>query len=256
MLKYLKKSFDKFSQDALSKAFYDIGKYFVAILIALFLTTLLPTGTTIGDIFRKEINISVGSGILIISSFVIITVFSTLFFTKRKYKILQKDNFTDELTGLLNHKALKEITPEIIESCKKQGQKLSLIMLDIDNFKTFNKQTSYQIADRVMEKVGLMLKSDSRATDTLFRQYFKGDEFIIFAKNTELANAQIAAARKKDLFNSAIEVDEHTYRLTVCCGVTEFNFEHDTQESALTRVNKALLMAKARPNKNSIEVVI
>lgn len=256
MLTYIKNSFQKFGQDALSKVFYDIGKFALIALLAILITMFIPSDTSVGAVFNKTFSLSVLNFISIIVACIIVSVCIVLFIANRKYKILQKDNFTDELTGLFNHKALNEKMPGIIEVCKKQRQKLSLIMIDIDDFKKFNTETSYQIADKVLAKVGGLLKSDNRSTDTVFRQYLKGDEFIILAMNTELANANIAAIRKKDLFKTAIEIGDNTYRLTVSCGVTEFNFEDDNQESALLRLNRALVMAKAKPNKNSIETLI
>ena len=256
MFSYIRKSIQKLGQDALSKAIYDILKYIIVVLITLFVAKLIPGNSSFGGLINTKFTLSALNLFLIISFCIGITLVITLFQSRKKYKALEKDNFTDELTGIFNHKALDNLLPKSIESAQKQQIKLSLIIIDIDNFKVFNTQYGYKIADKVLTKVGSLLKSDTRATDTLFRQYSKGDEFIIIAKETELSNAIIAANRKKNLFRAGIEVDGQAYRLTVCCGVTEFNFNTDNLDSVLVRLNNALQVAKNRENKNSVEALV
>jgi diguanylate cyclase (GGDEF)-like protein len=256
MLPYIKKSLDKFKQDALSKVIYDILKYVVLVTITLLIAKLIPEKTSFGTIINQKITLTVLNIGLIIILVIAVTLVVTLVYTRKKYRLLQQDNYTDELTGLLNYKALKDLLPKTIEACQKQKTRLSLLIIDIDDFKQFNERYSYQTADKVLAKVGTLLRSDSRITDTTFRQYQKGDEFIVLAKETELPNAIIAARRKKDLFKTGIEVNERTYRVTVSCGVTEFHFEEDTQDTALARLNNALKVAKSRQNKNSVEALI
>lgn len=256
MFDYLKNSFSKFKQDVLSKALYDILKYIIAVILTLLFANFVPSNTTIGGVINKSFNLSVLNISLLIILTIAFTLFFTILYSRKKYNVLKQDNFTDELTGMLNHKAFKDIFPKEIDNSKRENQKLSLIIIDIDDFKKFNKDYNYQIADKVLSKVGNLLKSDSRATDISFRQYFKGDEFIVIAKETELTNAVKAANRKRNLFKTGIEVDNQIYHLTVSCGVTEFNFTNDNQEIVLKRLNDALQIAKGKPNKNCAEALI
>lgn len=256
MLTYFKNSFSKFKQDALSKALYDILRYVIVAVLTLLIAKLIPDNTTFGSLINKTFSFSVLNVFLAIVLTIALTLLVAILYTRKKYNTLKQDNFTDELTGMLNHKALKDILPKTIDSCKKQNQKLSLIIIDIDDFKKFNKDYNYQIADKVLAKVGGLLKSDSRATDISFRQYLKGDEFIIVTKETELANAVRAAERKRKLFKTGIEVENEIYHLTVSCGVTEFNFLTDSQDTALARLNNALQIAKGKANKNCVESLI
>jgi len=256
MLPYIKSSLRKLKQDALSKALYDIFKSALLVIITLLIAKLVPSDTSIGSIINKTFNLSVLNIFLVIVVTIALTLLIAILYSRKKYNLLKQDNFTDELTGMLNQKAFNEIVPKIIENCKRQKQKLSLIIIDIDDFKKFNTEFSYQIADKVLAKVGDLLKSDSRATDTSFRQYFKGDEFIVLAKETDLANAVTAANRKRNLFKTGIEVNGQVYNVTVSCGVTEYNFISDTQETALVRLKNALQIAKGKVKKNCVEALI
>lgn len=256
MVTYLKNSFYKLKQDVLSKALYDIIKYIVGGMVILIIAKLIPQDTSLGSVINKRINFTLLNFFLILILAIVLTLSFAILYTRKKYVTIEKDNFTDELTGLNNHKALKDILPKTIENCRKNNQKLSLLIIDIDNFKQFNKDYNYQIADKVLRKVGDLLKSDSRATDISFRQYFKSDEFIIIAKETDLANAVRAANRKRELFKTGFEIDNTIYRLTVSGGVTEFNFASDNQEEVLARLSKALQIAKNKVGKNCVESLI
>ena len=256
MRTYFKNSFAKLKQDALSKALYDILKYVIVVIMTLLIAKLIPTDTSFGSLVNKTFSLSVLNIFLVIVLTIALTLMIAIVYSRKKYNLLKQDNFTDELTGMLNHKALKDILPSTIETCRRQKQKLSLIIIDIDDFKKFNKDYNYQIADKVLAKVGDLLKSDSRATDISFRQYLKGDEFIVITKETELTNAVRAADRKRKLFKTGIEVENKVYHLTVSCGVTEFNFATDNQESVLARLNNALQIAKGRTNKNCVEALV
>lgn len=256
MIKYFKNSIEKFRQDILSKALYDILKCFLGLTLALFVAKLIPVTTSFGIIINRSFKISFLNFLLIMVLCFALTLFVTLISSRKRYKILQQDNYTDELTGMLNYKAFKDIFPKSIEICKTQKQNLSLIIIDIDNFKQFNTRFGYQIADSVLTKVGNLLKSDSRVTDISFRQYLKGDEFIVIAKETELSNAVIAANRKRNLFKTGIDINGQIHWLTVSCGVTEYNLKKDTQESVLIRLNNALQIAKSKRDKNCVESLI
>jgi diguanylate cyclase (GGDEF)-like protein len=256
MLPYLKNSFYRLKQDVLSKALYDMIKYIIGGVIILIIAKLISPNTSLESVINVRINLTLLNFFLILIFAIVLTLFFAILYTRRKYVTIEKDNFTDELTGLNNHKALRDILPKTIEYCRKNNQKLSLIIIDIDNFKQFNKDYNYQIADKVLRKVGDLLKSDSRVTDISFRQYFKSDEFIIIAKETDLANAVRAANRKRELFKTGFEIDNTTYRLTVSGGVTEFNFAFDNQEEVLARLSKALQIAKGRVGKNCVESLI
>ncbi|THU33017.1 GGDEF domain-containing protein [Niastella caeni] len=177
MWDYISKSIGKFRQDALSKFIYDIGKYVGAGLLTLFLAKIIPADTSFSSIINKSISLTVINFTLLLIISIVFTLLSTRFYLRKKFKKLQEDTYTDELTGLLNEKAFKDLMPKTIEICRKQNIKLSLIIIDIDDFKLFNKQYNYQIANKVLSKVGTLLKSDSRATDITFRQFFKGDSF-------------------------------------------------------------------------------
>lgn len=257
MTSYILQSVKKFKQDGLSKVFYDVIKYLLICLFVFSATKLVPANTSFGQIISSQFSISLYSLILIILLAIIVTIIFLKIIFDTKYKALQKDNFTDELTGLKNHKALKDYLNNKLLASDQNTKTISLILIDIDNFKSFNESEGYNTADKILGKVGELLSNDKRITDEVFRQFLRGDEFLIVTNDTNLTEAFHAAERKRKLIeNTTFIVEGKSFRLTVSCGVTELNKGKESYQSITNRVNSALSIAKQQPNKNCSKTII
>lgn len=252
-MSYIKKSIQKFKSDALSKAVYDAIKYLLILLIGILIALVIPEKFSLKAFLKTEYTVYL-YGVLIYSITLIITAFLLMRVVYlKKYKALEKDNFTDEITGLKNHKALKahlkKTTDELLNTSKIET--LSIIILDIDDFKEFNTRLGQINADKVLKSLGQLLDNDKRSTDQTFRLY-KGDEYIVIAKNTCLADAITAADRKRNMIaENTFIIDDKSINLSVSCGVTEFKREEDDIDSFLNRASKALMSAKEMKGKNN-----
>lgn len=250
-MNYFIESFNKFRKDAFSKIIYDILKYVITGIIFIQVLKYIPIAK---DFFLKKIEIS----IWLFISLILISIFLTfiLYYIRfnKVVKKIKEQNQTDELTNLKNHKALDETLELILKN--KIHKSTSFILIDIDNFKNFNDQYGYEVADIIMNKLGDLLKRDSRITDDVFRYFFRGDEFLIIAHETIISNAKIAAERKKQLISDTnFNIKGKNHKLTVCCGVTELQ-ANDNEETLKSRLNHALLQAKKNPSKNKVEIII
>ena len=254
---YLKESFKKFKADALAKGVYDLLKWLFVALIVWALTSLFPKGTKISEIVAYTFDISAYWIVIYTVVVVIITLFVAYTIFKRKYKKVELDNFTDELTGLRNHKALKVHLEEQLSVVEKEMEKsLSLILLDVDDFKQFNTEYGYNTSDQVLKKLGELLGNDKRATDETFRFYQRGDEFMIVASETSASSALLAAERKRKLIQrTGFAVQSNAYYLKVSCGVTEYK-RGENYQSIIDRATSALNEAKAQKNKNCSKLII
>jgi len=256
MKKYLIKSFEKFKNDALSNVIYDILKWLIPATLLFAATKLVEHSFFTNFIFER---FEISYYIFILYSlclFISSTVVVRLVF-KKKYKELQIDNFTDELTGLKNYKALKQYLTEKIDEFKNSTKTLSLIIIDVDDFKVLNTNVGFNTADKILKKVGELLSNDKRATDETFRHFLRGDEFLVVASETNLNGALLAAERKRKLIqNSIFMVENIQYQLTVSCGVTEFNKKEDDFSKLTDRVIAALNQAKKQNGKNCTKSII
>jgi diguanylate cyclase (GGDEF)-like protein len=252
-MKYLKDSFSKFKKDVLSKVFYDLMKYIFISFILIVILKFIPIVKV-----KLESEISMTIWALLILTILLIGISFTISFLlfNRRFKKIQAKNQIDELTGLKNHKALELDLYSQENNFPPKDKPVALILFDIDDFKKFNEVNSYEIADKILTKLGNLLTNDSRITDETYRYFMRGDEFLIIARQTTISNAKIAADRKRKLIeDSSFDIDGKNFKLTVSCGVTEYN-KDELKIQVLERVNKALQKAKKKHNKNYTEIIV
>jgi len=100
---------------------------------------------------------------------------------------------TDYLTGLYNHRYFQQILTQELGRARRYSKELSLIILDIDNFKSFNDRFGHAIGDKVLVSIGEIINGSLRKVDYAFR--YGGEEFIILLPETCLENAFLTADR-------------------------------------------------------------
>lgn len=243
----------RFKEDAISNGIYDLIKWVLSLLILLIPTNWIPG---LKDLLSTKHLLSVYWLIIVSLVLVIATVIIVGSIFKRKLAKVQMDNYTDELTGLKNHKALKDFLNQKIEEYKRKEESLSIIILDIDDFKAFNTKFGFSTADQILQKAGEMLGNDKRATDETFRYFNRGDEFLVIASDTNLSQALQAAERKRKLIEKAIfSVEGLSHQLTVSCGVTSYKKDDDFK-SFTDRVIQALNEAKKEEGKNCTKPIV
>lgn len=252
MENYFIDSIKKFKNDALSKGIYDLLKWLIITLIVLIPTKWIPYVKTL---FIAQHYITTYTIIISVFILIIITTFIVSRYFRKKIRLVLNDNHTDELTGLKNHKALGEFLNLKLQEANNRSESLSLIIIDIDDFKNFNTHYGFNVADQILKKLGELLGNDKRVTDETFRYFNRGDEFLVVAFDTTLSQAMQAADRKRKLIQKTLfSIDGKNHRLTVCCGVTEFK-KNDDYTSITDRVIEALNEAKKISGKNNTQSI-
>jgi len=157
----------------------------------------------------------------------------------KKNTILKKTSITNELTGLYNRSKIeKEIKIEI-NMAENYGQIFSLIMIDIDYFKSINDEFGHQAGDKVLKEISSYLKDNTRTTDIVGR--WGGEEFLIICSGTSLKGAtKIAKKIRQGLENKSFSVDR---TVTISLGVVEYK-ENENLKKMVQRVDKKLYEAK------------
>lgn len=100
---------------------------------------------------------------------------------------------TDALTGLANRHAMEDTFPDEIASCIKNGQAVTFIMIDVDDFKRFNDMFGHIAGDRVLSSVARILRAQFRPDDLLVR--YGGDEFAVLLPGVDLEQSLVIAER-------------------------------------------------------------
>jgi diguanylate cyclase (GGDEF)-like protein len=151
---------------------------------------------------------------------------------------------TDALTGLGNRHAMEETFPRELKRCANSEQPVSLIMIDVDRFKTFNDRFGHVAGDRALSAVAQVLRNQFRTKDLLAR--YGGDEFAVLlpdvAENEALLIAErvrtAVSGKTSDGSDSLIRVP-----VEVSIGVAELKAQ-GTYESLLKSADAALYRAK------------
>ncbi|HWL95659.1 MAG TPA: GGDEF domain-containing protein, partial [Phycisphaerae bacterium] len=112
---------------------------------------------------------------------------------------VRKEAWIDPLTGIHNRRFLEEKYPEMYETQRAAGRDLSLVMIDLDNFKRLNDTKGHAAGDSVLAFVGDLLRQCLRGDDCAVR--YGGDEFVVILPGVCADNAKILAERLLSLFN-------------------------------------------------------
>ncbi len=167
---------------------------------------------------------------------------------KREKEILLKKSTTDPLTGLYNRIKIEEIFLHEQQYFIQHGVQLSIILLDLDNFKSINDKFGHNIGDKYLQALATTLNKTFRTLDIIGR--WGGEEFIILLPKTPLDDAKEIAIRLKEQINAIkcpkLGIQTASYGLTTL-------MENDTLSSFVGRADKALFHAK-EAGKNRIEV--
>ena len=99
----------------------------------------------------------------------------------------------DALTGLFNYRSFQEIFDREFERFCRHGRNMSLMILDLDNFKRINDTFGHQAGDHALREVARLIRTNLRKTDYAFR--YGGDEFVVLMAETDAEMAAVFAQR-------------------------------------------------------------
>ncbi len=117
---------------------------------------------------------------------------------KESERLYRDLSITDGLTGLYNSRHFFGRAKEEIERCNRYSSTLSLILLDVDNFKNFNDTYGHIDGDRVLARLADVIRDEIREVDSAYR--YGGEEFIVLFPETDPEEAQVVAERLRSAF--------------------------------------------------------
>ena len=149
---------------------------------------------------------------------------------------------TDGLTGMLNRRAFEGILSTDMASLGKDSMELSLLLIDLDFFKTMNDEFGHQAGDKVLQSVSAALRRSLRPTDTMAR--FGGDEFAVLLRSAESGQALIVAERVRQNLVQMRDLPGKR-QVTASLGVANA-CAGDTPSLLVERADHALYRSKGR----------
>ncbi|WP_024509759.1 GGDEF domain-containing protein [Bradyrhizobium sp. ARR65] len=171
---------------------------------------------------------------------------------QQSLEAIRAESLTDPLTGLGNRKYFDRMIETEVQNALANNQPLSLLMFDIDHFKSFNDSYGHLTGDQVLRLVGMSLKQTIKGQDITAR--YGGEEFAVVLPNTALRQALTVADHirraimAKELKKKS--TGEILGRVTISVGVSMLKPDDDT-DSLIERADACLYAAK-RAGRNRV----
>lgn len=158
---------------------------------------------------------------------------------------LQKAATTDSLTGVANRRYLMSRLEQELSFARRHGAALSVIMIDLDNFKTINDAEGHEVGDGVLKRVAEVLNKTVRLEDVVAR--YGGDEFAVIARGNSGPTSEEFALRLCEAIEQS-ELGTGEVKITLSAGVACFEpgdpQQAPTPQQLLSRADAALYAAK------------
>lgn len=154
---------------------------------------------------------------------------------------------TDGLTGLFNHRQFKQILAREVSRAQRFASELSLVMIDIDNFKSFNDRYGHPCGDKILIGVAELLQEVFRQADIVFR--YGGEEFVVILPLSGPAEALSAAERAREAV-AAMRIACHEVAqplgVTISVGLASLPQDAQNGEALLGVADQLMYQAKNR----------
>lgn len=147
----------------------------------------------------------------------------------------------DPLTGVRNRTAMDSTMKREVGLALRHKTPLSVILMDIDHFKSVNDRYGHLYGDQALKAVARCAEQSIRESDIIFR--YGGEEFLILLTGTDLNGAELLAERIRENIESMPPQSDKSIRMTVSLGVTTL-LEQDDINSLFQRMDSALYRAK------------
>ncbi|MGI9205524.1 MAG: diguanylate cyclase [Woeseiaceae bacterium] len=160
------------------------------------------------------------------------------------WRKFEKHATTDALTGLGNRHAMEESFPREVNRCAQNGDPASLIMIDVDQFKSFNDKFGHVAGDRALSAVAHVLGKQFRPRDLLVR--YGGDEFAVLLPGVDEEECMQIADRVRTAVSGSTESSDDSLiqvPIKISMGVAELQ-NHGGFEALLKDADAALYRAK------------
>lgn len=162
-----------------------------------------------------------------------------------QYQHHRELSMTDELTGVFNRRYFNQRFDREMQRALRYDRPLSVVMIDIDHFKTYNDHHGHLMGDQVLQEVASLLERSIRKADILAR--FGGEEFVILLPEIDKERGRKVAEKLRRVVERADFPKEDTQplgKLTVSLGLAAFPEDSRRAPELLERADQALYTAK------------
>jgi diguanylate cyclase (GGDEF)-like protein len=170
----------------------------------------------------------------------------------RMVRRLKEMATTDGLTGLLNHRVFQEELERKLKSAGRFGRPLSVILTDLDKFKTVNDTHGHPVGDQVLKGYAQVLERAMRETDLVAR--YGGEEFAVICEQTDETGAEQLAHRiREEMAAQLFQSDSGEFQVTCSLGIATYPTHGSNKASLVEAADQALYQAKEN-GRNRVEI--
>lgn len=161
----------------------------------------------------------------------------------KMYKRMEEMATTDGLTELPNHRAFQARFSEMLLRAERHGKPVTLILSDVDRFKSINDTYGHPVGDQVLKRVARALADQARKVDVVAR--YGGEEFAIVLEETDAEGAQLLCERvRQQVAAQVMNSDKGAFRVTVSLGIASYPQDGVEKHHLVERADQALYAAK------------
>lgn len=178
---------------------------------------------------------------------IVVTILGAMTYTTMVTEYLQADlrrqAERDPLTGVHNRRAFDARARRAIERARRMGDRISLLYLDLDNFKSINDRFGHAAGDEVLRQVAEIVGASLRQTDLSAR--LGGEEFAVLLPHADSGAARVIAERiRRGMEESRFEIGGEAFQATLSIGLAVLDGSGDDLERLSLRADQALYRAK------------
>lgn len=198
--------------------------------------------STSGGRFRKEVREMLG----VIANQVAVSIENA-----KMYKRMEEMATTDGLTGLPNHRTFQARLAEMLMRAQRHEKPVSVVLTDIDKFKSVNDTYGHPIGDQVLKRVAKVVAQQVRKVDIVAR--YGGEEFAIVLEETDGAGAKLLCERvREEVAAQVMNSDKGAFRVTLSLGIASYPDDGMEQALLIERADQALYAAKQGGRNRSV----
>lgn len=182
---------------------------------------------------------------IVFGSFVFFTAAVLVWVLTLRLWVFEQQSMKDGLTGLRNRRSLNPTLRQEIKQCLQNDLPISLLMIDVDNFKKYNDIMGHVRGDEILKKLAGIMNANIRDADLIFR--YGGEEFCVLLPGVPLNRAKKIAERIREQVERAFI--GHQVPITVSIGVSSSEGDVRDAEFLLDMADKAMYRAKVLKNR-------